>query len=218
MAGSGVYSFSPDLGDFCQEAFERALKDPTKIERKHWDSALLSVNLLFSSWANEGVHLFAVEEFTQTVTQGLEYYSAPTGTLTILEAVVRRDGLDTPVHNMTRGDYHLIPDKATQGLPTGIWLDRKTGLYYLWQVPENGTDVIRAYRVRQIQSFTAGQETPDVPFRWFEALASGLAAKIAQKFNKPEYASLQAAADAAFLMAKRADRERADTSFGLGTV
>jgi len=218
VASSGVYSFALDFGDFIEEAFERCGKNPAKLERQHFTSALRSINLLFSAWANEDVHLFAVEEFTQTLTDGDKDYTVSTGTLAILEAVVRRSGVDTQIHHITRDQYHLIPDKTTEGLPSTIWFDTKSGTYFLWQVPENSTDVLRAYRVRQIQSATAGQETPDVPFRWFEALASGLAEYLALKWAPDRHDKLRGLAAAALKSAKTATRERSDTSFGMGIL
>lgn len=218
MAASGVYSYAPDLGDFFEEAFERLAKPelrPAKLTRQHFTSALTSVNLMFAEWGNRGVHLFTVEEFTQTLTESDADYNVPTGTLAILEAVIRRDDLDTPVHRITREDYHAIPDKDAEGLPTLIWHDRKAGAYLLWHVPENSTDVLRAYRVRQIQTATAGQETPDAPFLWWDALAAGLAARLARKWAPEKVGELKGEAETAFRLAKGEDRERADTCFGI---
>jgi hypothetical protein len=221
MSSSGVYSYAPDFGDFIEEAFER-LANPAlrleKLQRQHFTSAMTSINLMFVEWGNRGVHLFTVEEFTQTLTESDEEYAAPTGTLSILEAVIRRDDIDTAVHHMTREQYHMIPDKDAEGLPSGIWYDRKAGSYRLWQVPENSTDVLRAYRVRQIQTATAGQETPDVPFLWWDALAGGLAARLAEKWAPDRQDKLESKAERAFKLAKGEDRERSDTSFGIGGI
>lgn len=217
MSSSGVYTFAPDYGDFLEEGFERTGLNPAKLTQQHFTSALRSINLLFSSWANEGIHLFTVEEATQALTVSDHDYSVAAGTLAILEAVVRRSGVDTPVHRITREQYHLIPDKTTEGMPSSIYLDRKTGTYFLWQVPENSTDVLRFYRVRQIQSATAGQETPDLPFRWYEALASGLSEYLALKYAPDRHDKLRGLAAAALKSAKAEDRERSDTSFGMGS-
>jgi hypothetical protein len=176
----------------------------------------MSANLMFAEWGNRGVHLFTVEEFTQTLTESDPDYDVLAGTLAILEAVVRRSGIDTPVERITRDAYHAIPDKTAEGLPSMLWHDRKAGSYKLWQVPENSTDVLRAYRVRQIQTVTAGQETPDAPFLWWDALAAGLSARLSEKYAADRQDKLEAKAERAFLLAKGEDRERTDTSFGIG--
>ena len=216
MAASGTYAYSPDIGEFLDESFERCNIDPAKLTMRHLRSARRSLNLLFADWANEDVLLFAVDEQTQTLTDGTASYTAATGTLVMLDCVIRRSSQDTPVTKITRDQYHLIPDKTTEGLPTQVWLDRKTGTYYLWQTPENSTDVLRYWRLRRLQDVTTGAETPDVPYRWFEALAAGLAAKLALKFAPNRLATLQTLADGALKRAKSGDRERGDTTMSIG--
>lgn len=218
MASSGTYAYAPDNLELVEEAFERALIDPATLVARHWTAAARSMNLLFVEWATRGVKHFAIDEQTQTLTDGTASYTAASGTLAILEAVIRRDGKDTPVYPMTRDEYVAIPDKTAESLPTRFWLDRQTGTYYLWQVPENSTDVLRYRRARRIQDAGTGLNTPDVGYLWLEALASGLAARLAEKFAPAREADLRAKANAAFLMAKSEDRERADTGFGLEGV
>lgn len=215
MASSGTYALNPDIGDFISEAFERCGIDPATLGARHTKSARMSLNLLFSEWASLGSHLFAVDEQTQTVTDGIASYTAAAGTLVILDAVIRRDGIDTGLDRISREAYHAIPDKTAEGMPSQIYHDRKAGTYYLWQTPENSTDVLRYNRLRRIQDISTSAETADVPYQWFEALASGLAAKLALKFAPDRVTSLDGFASRSFLIAKREDRERADTGFSL---
>lgn len=212
MSSSNTYTYAPEIGEFTDEAYERAQIDPAGLTARHARSARRSLNLMFSAWANEGVHLFAVDEQTQTLTDGGPSYSAATGTLAILEAVIRRSGIDTPVTRISREDYHMIPDKTVEGMPSQVYFDRAAGTYYLWNVPENSTDVLRYYRLRRLQDVTAASETPDVPYRWYEALAAGLAARLAGKFAKPLENDLVLKAADALAKAKREDRERVDTA------
>lgn len=215
MASSGTYTYAPEIEEFVSEAFERCGIDPVVLVARHARSARRSLNLMFADWANRGVHLFAVDEQTQAATAALAYYTAASGTLAILEAFVRRSSQDTAVRKISREEYFGIPDKTVQGLPTQLYFDRKTGLYYLWHVPENSTDVVHYARLRRLQDVTTGAETPDVPYRWYEALAAGLAAKLALKFAPDRLATLTGLAEDAFKAAKREDRERADTEMGI---
>jgi hypothetical protein len=216
MSSSGTYAYAPDIGDFVDEAFERCLVDPASLTVRHARSARVSLNLLFADWANEGVLLFAVDQQTQTLTQSDLDYSAASGTLALLECSVRRSAIDTPVDRISREQYERIPDKVAEGLPSQVYFDRKTGTYYLWNAPENSTDVFRYYRLRQLQDVTSGQETPDVPYRWYEALAAGLAAKLAGKFAPQLEDKRTAQAGVALARARREDRERADTTMSIG--
>lgn len=83
MAVSGSSDFNLDAAEIVEEAFERC-----GIElRTGYDSrtARRSLNLLFADWANRGVHLWKVEQVTQTLAQ-LSTSSAiatyPAGTIT----------------------------------------------------------------------------------------------------------------------------------------
>lgn len=212
MSTSGTYAYSPDIAEVTEESFERCGIDPATLTMRHSRSARRSLNLLFSRWANKGARLFTIDEQTQTMTASTASYTAATGTLAILEGIIRRSGIDTPVHHISREQYHLIPDKTSTGLPSMVYLDRKTGTYYLWNVPENSTDVFRYYRMRRIQDVTTAQETLDVPYHWFEAVASGLAENLSMKYAPERFDKLAAVAANRFDEAKQEDRERVDTS------
>lgn len=215
MASSGTFAFAPDNADFIDEAFERCGKDPAALQARHFRSALMSLDLLFAYWATRGVKLFQVDEQTQALTASDLDYAVASGTLALLECSIRRDGIDTPVHRISREDYHNIPDKDAEGLPSQVWLDRAAGTYYLWQAPENSTDVFRYRRLRRIQDAGSGQATPDLPLWWFEALASGLAEFLALKFAPDRYELLRGIAAERLAWAMFEDRERGDVSFGM---
>lgn len=220
MASSGTYAYAPDVGDVTEEAFERCGLDPALLVYRHQVSARRSMNLLFADWANKGVQLFAVDEqTTPALVAGTASYTATTGTLQLLDCFIRRDNRDTPVYKMTRDEYAAIPDKTLgQGLPSKIWLDRASGVFYLWQVPENATDVLHYWRLRRLQDVTAGQETPDVVYRYFEALAAGLAAKLAVKFAPDRLSVLKAEAAEALASARLGDVEHADTTMSISMM
>ena len=215
MATSGTYSWNPDIAEFSDEAWERCGIDPVTLVSKHIRSARMSLNLLFSGWAARGNHNYAVDEQTQTLTDSAPDYTAATGTLAILGGVIRRSGIDTPVRAISLEVYQQIPDKTIEGLPTVVFFDRKALTYYLWSEPENSTDVFRYWRLRRTQDVTAATETADVDYLWFEALASGLAAKLALKFAPTRVGKLEAAAEKAFVEAQLADRERTGTTFSM---
>lgn len=218
MATSGTYSWSPDTADFVDEAFERAGVDPKTLVSSHIRSARMSLGLMFSEWAAKGNHNYAVDEQTQTLTDSDPDYTVATGTLAILGGVIRRSSIDTPVRSISREAYMQIPNKTVEGLPSVVFFDRKALTYYLWNEPENSTDVFRYWRLRKTQDVTAAAETMDVDYFWFEALAAGLAAKLSLKYAFPRYATLKALAEQAFDDARHADRERTGTTFSMAGI
>lgn len=215
MATSGTYALSPEIAEYLDEAWERCGIDPATIGTRHLRSARRSLDFLFSEWANRGIHLWAVDQQTQGVTASDATYATASGTLAILEMVVRRSSVDTEVSPMARDEYALIPDKTTEGLPSRYWLDRATGIYTLWQVPENSTDTILYWRMRRLQDVGASSNTADVPYQWYEALAAGLAAKLAEKYAPERENALLAKAEKAFQLADGDDRERTPTTISV---
>jgi len=216
MATSGTFALAYDIAEFVEESFERCGIPAEKLTARHAVSARRSVNLLFSEWATLRIKLFAVDEQSQLLTDGDPTYTAATGTLAILHAVVRRSGVDTPVRAISREAYHMIPSKTTEGSVTQLFFDRATGIYTLWNVPENSTDTLYYWRLRRLQSVTAAQETPDVPFEWYEALTAGLAAKLALKWAADRFDKLDGLASRAFARADKSQVETADVEFDVG--
>lgn len=212
MSSSGTYSYAPNVAEFLDDAFERVNPDLV-LQNRHLVSARRSMNFMFGEWESKGVDLFAVEEQTQTLTQSLAHYTAAAGTLMILDGRIARGTLYTPVFAIDMEAYHAIPDKTEEGLPSQVWHNRATGLYYLFNTPENSTDVFRYFRLRQKQDILTSAETPDVARRWNEALAAGLAAKLAVKWAPQKADSLEVRADKAFAIARMGDREYTGTTF-----
>ena len=217
MTTSGVYTFDPELAAIAEEAFERCGIDPATITARHAKSARRSMDYLFSGWANRGPHLWAIDQQTiaaPTLVAGTATYNCPAGTVAVLEMVVRRSGVDTPISPMARDEYLAIPDKTTQGLPNRFYFDRSrtTPTLTFWNVPENATDQIIYYRMRQLQDSGGAALTADIPFRWQEALAAGLAAKLAEKYAPEREQSLVSKAERAYALAYQEDRERTPTT------
>lgn len=216
MATSGTYAFSPEIAEICDEAFERCTVDPASLTARHLRSARMSLDLLFSSWANRHVPLWAVDQQTQTVTESQASYAVATGTVGILDAYMLRSGVRTELHPMSLSDYGLFASDTDESLPLGYYFDRTTSpTISLWPLPENSTDTLVYYRWRRLQDTGAAANTLDVPHRWYEAVVAGLAAKLATKFAPEREDGLVRTAEREFLLARTEDKERAPTRFKL---
>lgn len=216
MTTSGTFGFNLSVAEVLDEAFEQCLVDPSSLGTRHIKSAMRSLNLLFADWENRGVKLWAVDEQTLTLTEGTGEFTPPTGTQLILNAVLRRDGADVPIYEISRQEYLDIPKKDTKGRPDRFYHERTLSpVVRLWPVPENSTDQMIYFRLRELEDFAAMADNPDAPKRWLTALCSGLAALLAAKFAVELEAKLIAKADAAFKAAKIEDRERGDTTISV---
>jgi hypothetical protein len=216
MASSGTYSWAPTVEQIINEAFERARIDPATVTVYQQFSARVSLNSLLTAWSNLGVHMWTVEQRTLTLVAGTASYNLPAEVIDVLNAVVRRSGVDTMMTPMGREDYLAIPNKTTRGRPTQYFVDRQAAqpVMKLWLVPENSTDTIIYNDFRRFQDIKADMtQTPDVVNRYIDALFDDLALRVHRKFGEdPKIREeLREVAAASFKAARMEDRERAPT-------
>lgn len=113
---------------------------------------------------------------------------------------------------ISRTDWAAIPNKTqTGGYPTTYWFDRTIApTVNIWLIPD-GTIVseLHYFRVIQLQDANPqGTQTADIPYRFQEALCSGLAYMLAMKW-KPEAAeALKSYFSEVWVEAMKEDRER----------
>lgn len=213
MSTSGVYTFNPDISEHIDEAWERVGKDPSKITAKELISARRSMNYMMTDWSTHGVTLWTVKQDSITLIQGEATTRLSNHLIYITDAYLRRDGVDIPMASMARDEYSAIVHKAEQGRPDRYYLDRVTPpVMTLWQVPENSTDEFVFYGLYRTQSVIDLAQEPDIPYRYYEAFAAGLAARFAEKFAPDREAGMHSKATMALELAKDADRERVDTT------
>jgi len=222
MASSGTYTYNLNVQELITEAYERAGVDAQILTGYQARAARRSLNIMFSDWATRGINYWKTEETTLALTQGTATYTLPTGTLDILSAVLRRSGTDTVLSRISLTDYNGLPEKTEQGKPSQFFFDRqKTPQIYLWQVPENSTDTIVYWNLRQIQDITASNEDTDVPYRWYDAMAAGLAYRLYMKQPQRDVnmvTLLKTDANEAFDHAAQDEDERATLSIRTTSV
>lgn len=120
------------------------------------------------------------------------------------------DPIDRIISPISRTDYAALPDKLQQGFPSVYWFDRLLNpTITIWQVPDgNGPYSLSYYRVSQIQDANpqSGQ-TADIPYRFQEAFASGVAWHLARKWRPQFEAQRKTDATEAIARAIAEDRE-----------
>lgn len=221
MTSSGTYNYNPSLGELTLYAFNLAGVKNTAIAQEHMYSARTATNLMFSSWSNKGVNLWKVELVTINLTTGQATYPAGSSsgdankTVMVLDAYVTTttggQNIDRIILPISRTEYSSYPNKDQQGFTTVYWFDRLISpTITLWPVPNTSTGpaTLSFYRVIQIQDagFTDGQ-TLDVPYRWLDAVATGLAYRLAMLWNQPLVQILKPLADEAYNVAAQQDTE-----------
>jgi hypothetical protein len=212
MATSGTTSFTLDIADVIEEAYELAGSEL----RGGYDlrTARRSLNILMREWGNKGVNFWTVRENIVPVTAGTATLTLPGDTIDILDASWRTgSGADQNDRTMTRMsmvDWSQTANKTLTGAPTRFWVQRvDPPKVTLWPVPVvDGTLVY--YGLRSIEDAGAYTGNMDVPPRFIPALTTGLAYQLALKqpnagdrlvILKQEY-------DRQFTLASEEDRER----------
>tara|TARA_Y100000385_G_C13093110_1_gene639845 strand:- start:205 stop:873 length:669 start_codon:yes stop_codon:yes gene_type:complete len=214
MAVSGSKDFELDVADYIEEAFERCGKEM----RTGYDlkTAKRSMNLLFSDWANRGLNQWTIQQVTTTLTQGTSDITLSSDTIDILSVVVRRSNTDYGIQRLSRDDYLNIPNKTQQSRPSQWFLDRLiTPVLKLWPVPDNSTDQIVYNRLVRIDDADTPTNTIQIPFRFYPALAAGLAYYLSIKKAPDRITVLKALYEEEMQRAMDEDRDRA--SFNVST-
>ena len=215
MTTSGTYDFGQsEQIDIITEAFERIGRNASTLSANDIDSARRSINYLFADWSNNGPNLWAVDLQSITLTPGTLYYDLEPRTVSILQVYTRTTsgGINTDLmmSPISRAEYDAIPNKAQLGQrPFQYYFQRTiTPRLYIWQAPQTAGVTLFYHRMKIQEDAGAFTDSMDAPNRWMEAIASGLAAKLAVKFQPDRLEFLQGMADTAYNRAAAEDRER----------
>ena len=215
MTNSGTYGFNPALGEIVLYAYQNIGVRPTAVLQEHMESARMATNMMLSRWSNMGVNLWAVELRTQPLTAGVSTYPVDSNTVMVLDAYTTTDsGIDRVIMPISRTEYASYPNKAQQGFPTSYWYDRLVSpTITLWPVPDGtSATVLKYYVVRQVQDANLQNgENVEIPYRWLEAFADGLAYRLARIWAPQVAPALKGQADESYQIAAVQDVENTPT-------
>ena len=208
MTVSGSKDFELDVADYIEEAFERCgLEVRTGYDLK---TAKRSLNLMFADWANRGLNQWTIAQRNFTVTENDGDVDLGTDVIDILSLVVRRDGTDYALDRISRDEYLNIPTKSTTGRPTQFFVDRQINpVLKMWPLPDNSTDVVIYNALVRMDDADNYVNTLQLPFRFYPALAAGLAYYMSIKRAPDRLQMLKAIYEEEINRAMDEDRDRA---------
>ena len=116
---------------------------------------------------------------------------ATSGTLSFEEIYTGNMPTEIPLARMNRDDYTNLPNKYFQSnRPLQYWYDRliPNPVMHLWPVPNSGADTSQLviWIQRYIMDVGTMTQELEVPQRWYEAIVSMLAAKMAMEIVEVE--------------------------------
>jgi hypothetical protein len=189
MATSGTTSFTLDISDIMEEAY-----DLCGLELRSgysYRSAKRALNLVFLEWQNKGLNLWTIEQGTATMTAGTSSYTADSSALDIVDVFVRTDSgntskqFDQRLNRISRTEYNHQANKLTQSKPTQFYVDKDNDAVKIvvWSVPDAADTYTLVYDyVKRIEDVgTIASNNADVPTRYLPCLTYALAHNIACK-------------------------------------
>jgi hypothetical protein len=196
MTTSGTYAFEMANAQLLSEAFDRIQIRGPALTRSHLVSAHQSLNLEIQRWGNMGISLWKVTSGTINLVAGTATYPLPQQMELLTDLSYRtvggssaQDDSDRYMMTLTRQQYAMMPAKGTQGVPTQYWFQRlPVPQITLYPVPSAGApDYILVWYglLRMEDASPTGGQTPDIPYRAYDALCAALAHRLAIKFSEP---------------------------------
>lgn len=214
MTVSGTFNFGFTTGadELITEAFERIGREASTLSANDLDSARRALQYTFSEWNNRGINLWTVSLNSSALTQGQMALTLAQQNVEIFNCYRRQTSggvtTDTTMSAISRAEYAAIPNKQQQSQPTQFYLERTvTPTVYFWPTPQDASYTFYYYSMNSIQDVGAYTNTIDAPQRWFDAMASAMAARLAVKWAPERLVFLQGMADTAFQFAAAEDTE-----------
>lgn len=224
MTTTGTTSFTPNVNEIIEEAFERC-----GVEARtgyHFRTARRSLNLLTIEWSNRGVNLWTIEEGSVALTPGTITYDLPADTIDLLEHVIRTGTgstqQDLSITRISVSTYATIPNKNSTGRPIQVYIDRRSGAttssgsvppqINLYPAPDTSETYNFVYwRLKRIDDAGNGVNTQAIPFRFYNCLIAGLAYYLSVKIPGAEgrIGPLKQDYEEQWNLASEEDREKA---------
>lgn len=221
MTSSGTFSFSLNNGEAVLAAFERCQVRTPSLRQEHFITARRELNFLLSEWSNKQVNLWEVILVSQSLNQGTATYSVNPNVVMILDAYITlnqgtTNQTDRYITPLSRTNFASLSNKSTQGFPTTYWFDRLISpTVTMWPVPDGGGPyTLNYYCCTQMQDANvANGETPDIPYRWIDALVAGLAYRLSRTYAPQLEQVRKGDAMDAWTVAAGQDTENVPTTF-----
>lgn len=222
MASSNTYDFSLTNAEIVMSAYALLQIRRTALLPEHMIDARTQLNLLLSSWSNLQVNLFNVDLVTVPLLQNQATYSVDPSTIMMLDAYLSFNG--APLSNrlifpISRTEYASYSNPTSPGVPSVFWYDRLLNpTITLWLVPDQtGSYTLNYYRCYQNQDANLPSgETPAIPYRWLDAIVTGLAARLSKIYAPALEDNREADAQRAWNIAAVQDTENVSLTISPG--
>lgn len=212
---TGTYTFAPSASDSVLLAFSRCGLRRSDLTTQHLVDAGMESNLLMVDITNRSPNRWTLETQSQVLTSPTAVYTLSNRTIGIGIAYI-----ETTSNGVTTGrvlgpisatEYAAIPNKGTLAPPTSYFFSLlTTPTITLWPAPDTGgpyTLQMLTFRQNQDVDLTNGLSI-DCPYRFLDAFATGLAARLAEIYAPSKADRLGAEYEKRIGLAASLDGER----------
>jgi hypothetical protein len=149
-----------------------------------------ALNMLVKAWQSDGMPLWAMSEYTITLTDATNSYTISPKLLKVTQALNRNTdtNIDIPMRIVTRDEYNRLGNKTTSGNPIIVWcnpnLDDTTVKVFPTPTAVEAADntIILTYQ-KEFSDFDASTDTPEFPKEYFDALKFALASRLSYEYG-----------------------------------
>ena len=192
---TGTYTFAPAASDLILYAYSLCNIRRPELTTQHFVDAGMAANLAMVNLVNHLPMRFALETQAVSLSQGTAIYSLASRTVAVpIVTIATTTGgstVERVLGPISAYEYAALPTKAQQGPPTSYFFSLlNVPTLTFWPTPDgNGPYTANVQVFRQLQDVDlTNAKGVDSPYRFLDALATDIAARLAESY-KPEKAS-----------------------------
>lgn len=209
-----AYTFNPSAADITLNAFGMLQIRRHELTTAHLDDAALQANMVMVDVSNRNPHRWTLEAVIIPLVAGTAAYTLPARTLAV-PVVTLTTGAGGSARDRTLGpisaaDYAMQPNKSHAAAPTSYWFSlTSVPTVTFWPVPTAATPgPANLQTLRQVgDADLRNGATLDAPYRFLDAITTGLAARLAQIYRPEAEDKLNARYEQRITLAAKRDEE-----------
>lgn len=206
MATSGVTTWQLTQDDIIQAALRKleVIGDGVTSSATQTANALSALNAMLKLFAAKGMPLWAISEYTFSLTATHNYSIGIGQTLntpaplkiiqaTLIDTV---GGTGIPLNIYTHYDYNLLTNTSSTGTPIALEYEplNQHGTIKVWPKPDATTISTKQVTIvyqRPFEDMVSSSDNLDFPQVWSEAVIYGLATRLAPEYGIPSAERMQ---------------------------
>jgi hypothetical protein len=211
---SGTYTLNPSAGSVVLNAYGMIQIRGHELNTEHLETAAYHANMLMVDLTNRIPHRWLISSQSIPLTLSTATYALAANTVAVTVAYISAtNASDRVVGPISAADYAAMPQKTQAGSPSAYYFQLGvTPSVTLWPVPDaaaisaGSTLNLMSWRQAQDVDLSSGHGF-DSPYRYLDALTTGLAARLASTYRPDREATLEGQYEARIARAIKRDQE-----------